>query len=110
VPGGARERRCPAYPLDEVRAAFAVGHFEVTGRVRRHLERRGWGFDTVRGCVCGLSPDDFYKSQAHRSEPGVWLDIYKPLVNGERLYVKYMPLGDDERFIVLSFCVDGELH
>ena len=110
VSGGARERGHPSYPLDEVRTEFERGRFEVTGRVRQHLERRGWGFDTVSRCVCKLSLDDFYKSQAHRTEPGVWLDIYKPLMNGERLYVKFTPLDDGERFIVLSFCGDGEQH
>ncbi|MDO8847915.1 MAG: type II toxin-antitoxin system MqsR family toxin [Coriobacteriia bacterium] len=110
MPGGSRERRCPAYPLNEVRAAFGAGRFEVTGRVRRHLERRGWGFETVQRRICDLCPGDFHKSQAHRTEPGVWLDIYKPFVNGERLYVKYMPFGDGESFIVLSFCGDGEQH
>lgn len=107
---GVRERRYPACPLGEVRSAFQSGRFEVTRRVQRHLERRGWGLETIRRCICDLDSDDFYKSQAHLTEPGMWLDIYKPLVDGERLYVKYAPLGDGERFIVLSFCGDGEEH
>lgn len=107
---GVRERDYPAYPLDEVRVAFERGRFEVTGRVQRHLERRGWRAATVRWCICNLSPEDFHKSQAHRTESGVWLDIYKPLMGEERLYIKYMPFGDGERFIVLSFCGDGEPH
>ncbi len=108
--GGVRERDYPAYPLDEVQAAFAAGRFQATRRVQRHLEHRGWRIETVQRCFCNLRPRDFYKSQAHRTEPGLWLDIYKPLHNSERLYVKYTPLGDGMRYIALSFCGDGEQH
>jgi hypothetical protein len=72
VTGEMRERGHPAYPLGEVKAAFGSGRFKVTSRVQRHLQRRGWRLDTVQGCFCNLLPADFYKSQAHRTEPGVW--------------------------------------
>lgn len=110
VPGGVRERDYPAYPLDEVVMTFKSGRFKVTRRVQRHLERRGWGVGTVCHCVCGLRPDDFYKSQAHRTEPGVWLDIYKPNMGAERLYVKFAPQSQTSEYVVLSFCGDGEPH
>lgn len=108
--GGVCERGYPAYPLDEVGAAFGAGRFKLTWRVRRHLERRGWDVDAVQRCVCNLRSCDFYKSQAHRTEPGVWLDIYKPYVGNERLYVKFAPETPTDEYVVLSFCGDGEPH
>lgn len=108
--GGVRERGYPAYPLDEVREAFDSRRFKVTMRVQRHLKRRGWDVETVQRCACGLTPDDFCKSQAHRDRPGVWLDIYKPLFGSERLYVKFLKMEQGDVFRVMSFCGDGEPH
>lgn len=46
----------------------------------------------------------------HLERPDAWLDIYKPLFRGERLYVKLLLLEDGETYLVLSFCGDGEEH
>lgn len=108
--GSARERNHPAYPLDEVHGAFACGRFKVTRRVARHLTRRGWGAETVCRCIGRLNTEDFYKSQEHLGVPGVWLDIYKPFMGRERLYVKFLRMEEGDVFRVLSFCSDGEPH
>lgn len=104
------ERRRPSYPLDSVQSAFAQGHFQVTVRVIRHLDRRGWNRTTVGSCIHSLMSADFHKSQRHLERPAVWLDIYKPVVRGERLYVKFTLLEDQKTYLVLSFCGDGEEH
>jgi len=110
VSGTVEERRQPAYPLETVRAAFSAGRFSVTRRVFEHLLHRGWKLETVKACVLALTPEDFYKSQRHVAREGVWLDIYKPVFRGERLYLKFTPLEDGRSFRVLSFCGDGESH
>jgi hypothetical protein len=76
----------------------------------RHLDRRGWSRGTIGSCVASLTPPDFHKSQLHLERPDAWLDIYKPLFRGERLYVKLLLLEDGETYLVLSFCGDGEEH
>jgi hypothetical protein len=110
VSGRPKERREPAYELLDVRRAFSEGRFQVTGRVLEHLERRGWSRGTVGACVASLMPTDFHKSQRHLTRPGAWLDIYKPVVRGERLYVKFVLQEDGGRYRVLSFCGDAEEH
>lgn len=104
------ERRCPAYDLAGVQRAFAEGRFQVTVRVLEHLGRRGWSRRTIGCCVGSLTPADFHKSQQHLTRPGAWLDIYRPVFRGEKLYVKYTLQEDGERYRVLSFCSDGEEH
>ena len=108
--GEALERQQPAYPLGCVQTAFANDHFQATVRVVNHLERRGWSRRTISQCVASLVPEDFHKSQQHRTRPEAWLDIYKPVFCGERLYVKFTLQEDGKRFRVLSFCGDGEEH
>lgn len=104
------DRHQPAYPLKGVQLAFSAGRFSVTRRVFNHLLLRGWKLETVKVCVLGLAPEDFYKSQRHATIDGRWLDIYKPVFRGERLYLKFTPLEDARSFRVLSFCGDGESH
>lgn len=104
------ERREPAYELADVRRAFSEGHFQTTARVLRHLGRRGWNRSTVGLCVASLTEADFHKSQAHITRADAWLDIYRPVFCGERLYVKFTLQDDGIRYRVLSFCGDGEEH
>jgi hypothetical protein len=104
------ERREPAHDLACVRAAFEAGHFQVTGRVLGHVTRRGWSRRTIVACVAAMAPAGFHKSQRHLTRPEAWLDIYRPVFLGERLYVKFTRLEDGERYLVLSFCGDGEQH
>lgn len=104
------ERREPAYDLAEVRRAFSEGHFQATGRALKHLDRRGWNRSTIASCVESLTPADFHKSQQHLARSGAWLDIYKPVFRGERLYVKFVLQDGGKRYRVLSFCGDGEEH
>ncbi len=104
------ERREPAYDLAEVRRAFTEGRFQATGRVLKHLDRRGWNGSTIATCVESLTPADFHKSQAHITRADAWLDIYKFVFRGERLYVKFVLQDEGKRYRVLSFCGDGEKH
>ena len=104
------ERREPAYGLAEVRRAFSEGCFQTTGRVLKHVYRRGLSRITIAACIASLTSSDFRKSQLHLERPDVWLDIYKPVFRGERLYVKFVLLEDGETYLVLSFCGDGEEH
>ncbi len=107
---GPEESSRPAYDLVIVQRAFSDGHFQVTTRVSIHLDRRGWSRSTIESCVASLTPADFHKSQRHLTRPRAWLDIYKPVFRGERLYVKFTLQEDGKRYRVLSFCGDGEEH
>ena len=69
-----------------------------------------WTESDVVSCIAGLSSADFHKSQAHHAHAGVWLDIYRPALAGERRYVKFARELTGGGFVVLSFCFDGEDH
>lgn len=82
----------------------------VTGRVRRHLTAKRWDREYVRDCLLALDESDFHKSQQHLSRTGVWLDIYRPWIADQRLYVKITVLESGNQLLILSFCVDSEAH
>jgi hypothetical protein len=104
------EKREPHYPLADVKAAVRADRYIIPGRVDEHMRSRGWRRAYAHECLLGLEVFDFHKSQAHRARPGVWLDVYRPRHCGERLYVKLTIHEDERRFILLSFCGDGEEH
>ena len=104
------ERDTPEYDLGEVRRALAEGRYEITARVRRHMRRKGWTREDLVGCACALTRADFHKSQQHLSREHVWLDVYRPWVGNERRYLKFVSDDEVSRFVVLSFCTDGEAH
>lgn len=107
---GIREKREPHYPLRVVQAAFLAGRFVITSRVRRHMALHDWIERDVLDCIATLSSADFYKSQTHSTHEGVWLDIYRPTLAGERRYIKFTHELMGIRFVLLTFCVDGEDH
>lgn len=102
--------RCPHYSRERVRLCFGADQFVIPSRVGRHSRRRGWDRQFVRQCVMNLHEGDFHKTLCHRSRTGVWLDVYRPVVDGVRLYVKFAEHERDGWFVVLSFCLDGEAH
>lgn len=108
--GRPHERRTPGYGLTAVRCAFVADQFRVTTRVHRYLARIGWSRGTVRSCVASLTPTDFFKSQRHFNRADAWLDIYKPLYKGTRVYVKLTQHENGIEYVVLSFCRDGDQH
>lgn len=107
---GPNERLMPGYDLAVVQTAFRAGRFRTTTRVQRYLSMTGWNRAAVCECVRSLQSDDFYKSQAHRDRPGVWLDIYRPVWDSERVYVKFTEWEQPGTFLVLTFCRDGDAH
>jgi hypothetical protein len=105
-----REKATPHYDLDTVRRAFRCGRVEVTSRVTRHMRSHGRARATLLACVDSLCPQDFHKSQAHSTREGVWLDIYRPWVAGDRMYLKITEHEDGVTMLVLTYCRDGEAH
>jgi hypothetical protein len=104
------ERAVPHYDLEAVRSAFRGRKIVLPARVERHMVRRGMSRGDLVSCVAALRPQDFHKSQAHTRREGVWLDIYRPWVAGDRMYLKFTEHEDGEHLLVLSFCRDGEAH
>lgn len=107
---GKRERFRPYYALEELKAKIAAGDYRATKRVGAVLARHGWDESDIEDCVANLQRTDFFKSQAHDGRDGIWLEIYKPLYENERLYVKFVIDEDGTTIVVLDFCEDGEIH
>ena len=52
--------------------------------------------------IAGLTGSDFEKSMPSDMNPAVWQDVFKPVVGGRELYVKFMPDARGE-LLLISF-------
>jgi len=102
------DKRKAHYDLASAKRLVREGSLATTPRVYAYLRARGWEIEYVARCLEGLAQAHLHKSQSHRDRPGAWLDIYRPIVDGRRLYVKFTI--DRGTVWVLSFCVDGDEH
>ena len=100
----------PHYGLADIKACFAASRFEIPRRVGRYMERQEWTVAYLVASVGALTPEDFHKSQKHEVRADAWLDIYRPRLDGSRLYIKFTELDGVHGYAILSFCRDGEAH
>lgn len=73
------------------------------------MSAQNWGDAHVQRVIQSLEADDLHKSQAHRDFQGQWLDIYRPWIDAQRMYVK-LTMGPNETVLIMSFCRDREVH
>jgi hypothetical protein len=92
-----------------VRSLARKDRFVLTGRALRYLVTQSWDRETVAQGLCSLERIDLHKSIPDSRRPGSLLDVYRPWMDGQRLYIKFT-LDEDGDLYVLSFCRDGENH
>ncbi len=103
------EKQVPHYELAAIKRLVTCGQFGRTTRVARHVRSRGWGDQDITRCFEQMLASDFHKTQRHRERPGQWLDIYRPWIDGVRMYVKFT-VDTDGSVVILSLCRDGTAH
>ena len=84
------EKLKPHYPLDDIKAAFA----DSAALNRSYTSRQGiddLGLDEgdVVAVIQALTLSDFDKSMTSLADHKVWQDVYKPMRDGRKLYVKF---------------------
>jgi hypothetical protein len=100
----------PVYPLGFVKDCAAAGRYFVPRRVQRYVRGADLTERFLVDCLAGLQLQDFHKSQEHSTRPGVWLDIYRPWIGRQRMYVKITLLENGQDLLILTFCRDSEAH
>jgi hypothetical protein len=98
-----------ALGLQQIRSLVRRDRFVLSRRAKRYLVTQSWDRETVAEVLCSLKRIDLHKSVPDSRRPGSSLDVYRPLRDGHRLYIKFT-LGEDGDLYVLSFCRDGENH
>lgn len=55
--------------------------------------------------VLGLTTQDFYKSMTAYENHTIWHDVYKPVINGQEVYIKLIVIDD---VLIVSFKESGK--
>jgi motility quorum-sensing regulator/GCU-specific mRNA interferase toxin len=98
-----RRGRQPQYPLNAIRTAFAdVTRLNRTMTAADGAEDLGMDEQAVVDVIGGLTTRDFDKSMPSEVNPAIWQDVYKPVIEGRELYVKFT-LDSQGQLLLISF-------
>jgi motility quorum-sensing regulator/GCU-specific mRNA interferase toxin len=97
-----RKRR-PCYPLKTVKATFAdATRMNRTMTAADGAEDLGMDDQAVVDLIAGLTARDFDKTMPSDVDPAIWQDVYKPVIDGCELYVKFT-LDARGKLLLISF-------
>ena len=98
-----RRQSKPRYPLPTVKAAFAdVTRLNRTMTATARAEALGMDEQEIVDVIARLAARDFDKSMPSEPNPAIWQDVYKPVVAGRELYVKFT-LDARGELLLISF-------
>jgi len=93
----------PRYPLSAIKAAFAdPARLNRTMTAAEGAEDLGMDEQAVVDVIAGLTAKAFDKSMPSDRDPAIRQDVYKTLVDGRELYVKFTPDGQGG-LLLISF-------
>src|ERR1700722_19137770 len=100
---GWMEKLKPHYALATIKAAFA----DASSLNRSYVSKQGaddldMDDAAVVAAIQALSHSDFDKSMTSIADHRVWQDVYKPVVAGQTLYVKFT-LDAQQAMFLISF-------
>jgi motility quorum-sensing regulator/GCU-specific mRNA interferase toxin len=95
--------RRPYYPLKTIKAAFAdAARMNRTMSAASGADELGLDEPGVVAVIAGLTAGDFEKSMPSEINPAIWQDVYKPVLDGRELYVKFT-LDTRGELLLISF-------
>lgn len=101
----------PYYDLNEAKKLVSARKANVRGRARRFIKNRyGDVVETICQVFECIDGKDYYKTIDLEHRPGTKADIYKPLYDDVRWYVKFFVDGDVPVIEIWSCNWDGCMH
>lgn len=94
------EKKRPHYALSTVRTLIEQGNARTTAVAARDAANLGFDFRGVLEIVAALKTADFYKSMTTYNDHRVWQDVYRPLTEAGRVYLKLTVIAD---LLIVSF-------
>lgn len=93
----------PHYDLKELQSLVKNGSWTIPPDHFKEATRQGFSRTDIEDTILALTPDDFYKTMPAEKCPGLWQDVYKPINDKVKLYVKIQKSYDDKKCVVISF-------
>ena len=97
------KRQRSHYKLSAIKAAFSQpAQLNRTMTATHGAESMDMDEQAVADVISSLSSRDFDKSMRADLNPMIWQDVYKPIVKGRELYVKFT-LDAHGKLFLISF-------
>jgi len=97
------EKRRPHHALEAIKEAFAdPARLNRTMSALRGIEALDLDDQAVVEIIANLTTRDFDKSMTSYADRRNWQDVYKPVIKGRALYVKFT-LDAQQEYLLLSF-------
>jgi hypothetical protein len=93
----------PSYDLLLVQQLVGYGRFQPSWSVLSDLEREKLDEEDLIDCVLALGPSDFFKSMPFEKNPSFMLDVYSPVYDKRRMYLKFRLTRDNDFVHIDSF-------
>lgn len=91
------------YSLTDVVDRIDKGNLVINRDAERDaFQLFGWGLSDIETAYRELQPKHFYKTDPSELKPGVYLDIYKATIHGERIYTHFY-IDHQETLVINSF-------
>ncbi|MCL6336372.1 type II toxin-antitoxin system MqsR family toxin [Pectobacterium carotovorum subsp. carotovorum] len=94
------EKRSPHTRLHVLQAMVAAGKVIATKSAVTAAADLGIDREGMHAVIAGLTIKDFHKSMTTYNDHTVWQDVYLPIVDGVKLYVKVTVIDD---VLIVSF-------
>jgi hypothetical protein len=78
----------PVYPLLQVHGLMRTGKWEPTGTALSGAGEMDMDAVDIRKCVLRLRPTDYYHTLRAELRPGLFQDVYRPMYNEQRVFLK----------------------
>lgn len=92
----------PTHDLARIKTLVQARRYHATSVVRSTLFRLDLTECDLVECVARLDGSDFYKSMPSDLVPGSWQDVYRPGLEGRRMYVKLL-VNDRAEVVIVQF-------
>lgn len=99
------ESALPTHDLATIQSTVRAGKYVALGGALEGLNDLGLDEDDMVECILGICHADFHKTMESVKRPGLWQDVYRPLYEGIRIYVKVQltRTGKEESTVIISF-------
>lgn len=93
----------PHYDLKELQDLVKNGNWTIPPAHFKEATQQGFSRTNIEDTVLSLNHDDFYKTMPAEKCPGLWQDVYKPIRDALKLYIKIQKSYGDKKCVVISF-------
>jgi len=98
----ARNKSTPHYKLNLIHSLINGDKYIITDISLEGSNKLGLSETEMLDTVLNLKHSDFYKSMTHYLNHKIWQDVYKPLCNTRRLYIK-LQISPDNKAVIIDF-------